>query len=58
MMYHTWIAWFLDCKILSAIQHRHLFQTMKTVLRTFLCVATLLLLFILKAKGVWAEWKA
>ena len=48
MMYHTWIAWFLDCKILSAIQHRHLFQTMKTVLRTFLCVATA---FYFESKG-------
>jgi len=34
----------MDCMVsglynfISKIQHRHLFQTMKTVLRTFLCV--------------------
>ena len=48
MMYHMWIAWFLDCTILSAIQHRHLFQTTKTVLPTFLCVVAA---FYFESKG-------
>lgn len=48
MIYHTWIAWFLDCTILSAIQHRHLFQATKTVLRTFLCVVAA---FYFESKG-------
>lgn len=48
MMYLTWIAWFLDCTILSAIQHRHLFQTTKTLLRTFLCVVAA---FYFESKG-------
>lgn len=47
-MYHPWIARFLDCTILSAIQHRHLFQTTKTVLRTFLVVVAA---FYFESKG-------